>query len=185
MLCCKTAVFLSTKKLLGIFYKNSLSHSMYTYLDSKPLAVIYLWYIRFFLVHAQKSLAHVALPKWPIYQFKPVHQSTQHALIFYCPNTYCDFLSTRFSKLVYLVKNKALPVAQMSPIWGHEGPSESQFCGAQTPGKALDLQVNKANIFQDTYIYVCTMQQLSLFFQRSRVQQNYWRIIKEFRKNLK
>ena len=42
----------------------------------------------------------------------------------------------------------------MSPIWGHEGPSESQFCGAQTPGKALDLQVNKANIFQDAAIVI-------------------------------
>ena len=33
---------------------------------------------------------HVALPKWPINQFKPIQQSRQKALRAYCPNIYCE-----------------------------------------------------------------------------------------------
>ena len=36
-----------------------------------------------------ESTVHVDLPKRPINQFKPVHQSRQQALKTYCPNIYC------------------------------------------------------------------------------------------------
>ena len=42
---------------------------------------------------------HVALPKHPINQFKPVQQSRQQAIRAYCPNVYTDVPFLFFSRL--------------------------------------------------------------------------------------
>ena len=66
----------------------------YIYQDSKTLATIQLWYIRFLpgwsvtRVRCILLRSNVALPKRPINRFQPVWQSRKQALRASCPNVY-------------------------------------------------------------------------------------------------
>ena len=61
----------------------------YIYQDSKNIAILQPWYIRFYPCWSgQKSSAPCTLIKRPINQFKPVQQSRQQVLRAYCPNIY-------------------------------------------------------------------------------------------------
>ena len=69
-------------------------HRIYT-LNSKTLATLWLWYNPFWLVWVEiECTMHAALPRRPINQFKPVKQSRQQVLRFYCPNIFVAVFSS-------------------------------------------------------------------------------------------
>ena len=90
--CCKSLdVFVHTFRLLSTV--SVISRPLCT--QNIDLTVRHLLLIRFGTFHSSwliwaeiKCMVHVALPKQPIYQFKPVRKSRQQVLIAYCPNLY-------------------------------------------------------------------------------------------------
>ena len=86
-------------KCVGVYcIHESFQFTVYS-LDSKTLYSITLVHLipSWLVCSETECTVHVALPKWPMNQFKPVQQSIQQALRADCPNicTYILFSNSR------------------------------------------------------------------------------------------